>query len=136
MRKSRFSEEQIVRRSHISTMSDATFYKWKARYGGLQNRRLKPGIGEQAEEAARNHALLAIWQKTSKPASRREQSVLCRDYQFSTRRACGLIGFSRSSTEEGRIAMRGYGNGWSAFRQTRRYGYRMLHANLARRVSR
>ncbi len=49
MRKSRFSEEQIVRiiqeyaagakvselcRKH--GMSDATFYKWKARYGGLQ----------------------------------------------------------------------------------------------------
>ena len=48
-RKSRFSEEQIVRiiqeyaagakvselcRKH--GMSDATFYKWKARYGGLQ----------------------------------------------------------------------------------------------------
>ena len=74
MRKSRFSEEQIVRiiqeyaagakvselcRKH--GMSDATFYKWKARYGGLQIsdvRRLKDRIGErQAEEAAgRNHA--------------------------------------------------------------------------------
>ena len=75
MRKSRFSEEQIVRiiqeyaagakvselcRKH--GMSDATFYKWKARYGGLQIsdvRRLKDlEIGErQAEEAAgRNHA--------------------------------------------------------------------------------
>ena len=75
MRKSRFSEEQIVRiiqeyaagakvselcRKH--GMSDATFYKWKARYGGLQisdvRRAERPGIGErQAEEAAgRNHA--------------------------------------------------------------------------------
>ena len=49
MRKSRFSEEQIVAiiqeyaagakvselcRKH--GMSDATFYKWKAKYGGLQ----------------------------------------------------------------------------------------------------
>ena len=49
MRKSRFSEEQIVgiiqeyatgakasELCHRHGMSDATFYKWKAKYGGMQ----------------------------------------------------------------------------------------------------
>ncbi len=38
-----------------------------------------------------------FWQKTSNAASRREAvMVFCRDYQFSERRDCGLIGISRS----------------------------------------
>ena len=65
MRKSRFAEEQIVRilqeyaagakvselcRKH--GMSDATLYKWKAKFGGLQVselRRLKDLESENAE---------------------------------------------------------------------------------------
>ena len=54
----------------------------------------------------------ASGKKLLKPASRRTVMVLCRDYQFSTRRACGHWVLH---TEEGRIAMRGYGNGWSRF---------------------
>ena len=54
MRKSRFSEEQIVgiiqeyaagaKASELCRrhgMSDATFYKWKAKYGGLQVNEVK-----------------------------------------------------------------------------------------------
>ena len=88
MRKSRFSEEQIVRiiqeyaagakvselcRKH--GMSDATFYKWKARYGGLQIsdvRRLKDLESENgklkkllAETMLDNAGLKGLLAKTS-----------------------------------------------------------------------
>ena len=36
MRKSRFSEEQIVAFSTAVSTVFGSFYKWKARYGGLQ----------------------------------------------------------------------------------------------------
>jgi putative transposase len=71
MRKSRFSEQQIigVLKEHQAGLpvaelcrkhgiSDATFYKWKARYGGLEvteARRLKA----LADENARLKRLLA-----------------------------------------------------------------------------
>jgi len=85
MRKSRFTEAQIVRiiqeyaagakvselcRKH--GMSDATFYKWKAKYGGLQisdvrrlkdleeeNNKLKKLLAEQMLDNAGLKGLLA-----------------------------------------------------------------------------
>lgn len=80
MRKSRFSDEQIIAilreqeagrataevcRKHGISVSDATFYKWKSKYGGLQvseakrlkaledeNRRLKKRLAEEVMDNA------------------------------------------------------------------------------------
>ncbi len=59
--------------------------------------------------------------------------VLCRDYQFSERRACGLIGISRSGNRyrqkpDRHARLRERLLVLSA--KYRRYGYRMLHAEL------
>ena len=78
----------------------------------------------------------ASGKKLLTPASRREAVMaLCRDYQVSKRRACGLVRISRSSNgyrrrpdrharlRERLITLSG---------KHRRYGYRMLHAKLVR----
>ena len=78
MRKSRFSEEQIIRilKEHAAGLSasdvcrkhgisDATFYKWRSRYGGMEisdarklkaledeNRRLKKLLAETMLDAS------------------------------------------------------------------------------------
>ena len=86
MKGKRYSEEQIIRilqeaESGVKTadlcrkygMSDATFYNWKAKYGGLsvsevrrlksleeENRRLKKIVGDQALDI---DALKAVLEK-------------------------------------------------------------------------
>lgn len=86
MKRKRYSEEQIIRilqeaESGVKTadlcrkygMSDATFYNWKAKYGGLsvnearrlktledENRRLKKIVGDQALDI---DALKAVLEK-------------------------------------------------------------------------
>jgi len=86
MKRKRYSEEQIIRvlqeaESGVKTadlcrkygISDATFYNWKAKYGGLsvnearrlksledENRRLKKIVGDQALDI---DALKAVLEK-------------------------------------------------------------------------
>ena len=86
MKRKRYSEEQIIRvlqeaESGVKTadlcrkygISDATFYNWKAKYGGLsvnearrlksledENRRLKKIVGDQAIDI---DALKAVLEK-------------------------------------------------------------------------
>ncbi|GAB6847957.1 hypothetical protein JCM10599A_17610 [Paraburkholderia kururiensis] len=120
MKRSRFSEEQIIgvlkeadagmkvadlRRKH--GISDATFYNWRSRYGGMdvsetrrlrqleeENQRLKQLVADQALDIRVLKDVLG--KGVSSPAQRREivQQVIDQ-HDYSERRACALIGVNR-----------------------------------------
>jgi putative transposase len=120
MKRARFSEEQIItilkeaeggakvtelcRRHGIS---DATFYTWRSKYGGLEvsemrrlrqleeeNRRLKsivgrPGTGSSGAQGCAG-------KKRIRPAVKRQMvREAMTTHDLSQRRACGLIGITR-----------------------------------------
>src|ERR1019366_8458533 len=121
MKRSRFTEEQIIAilreqetgvpvadlcRKH--GLSSPTFYKWKARYGGLhvsEARRLKALEDENgklkrmlADAMLDNVALKDLLGKNGDAAAHREAVAhLQSTYEMSQRRACRVIGTDRAS---------------------------------------
>jgi putative transposase len=122
MRRGRFTEDQIigVLREHeagVKTaelcrkhgISDATFYNWKAKYGGMtvseaarlrtledENRRLKKLLAESMLDVLALRDLLG--KKLTRSVDRcAAVEKLMTDHGFSERRACRLIGVNRSA---------------------------------------
>ncbi|WP_139020930.1 IS3 family transposase [Agrobacterium arsenijevicii] len=160
MKKQRFTEEQIIavlkeqeagakvadlcRRHGIS---EATFYNWKAKYGGMEvseakrlkaledeNARLKKLLAEQMLDAAALRELLP--KKMVGPAAKREAVTHLKTVMgLSERRACQIISADRKTIRyrsnrpvetELRARLRELAN------ERRRFGYRRLFVLLRR----
>nr|WP_218132178.1 IS3 family transposase [Roseicitreum antarcticum] len=158
MKRSRFGEEQIIgmlRENDAGAtvadlcrrhgMSSATFYAWKAKYGGMDvsdARRLKALEDENAKlkrlyaDAMLDNAGLKdlLSKKVVAPAARREAVThLMASLEVSERRACAMIDADRSSVRY--RSRRPDDHGLRArlrelADQRRRFGYRRLHVLL------
>ncbi|MGV1868645.1 IS3 family transposase [Rhizobium sp. VS19-DR96] len=159
MKKQRFTEEQIIGvlkeqeagakaadlcRKHA--ISEATFYNWKAKYGGMEvseakrlkaledeNARLKKLLAEQMLDAAALRELLAknVWSAAKRDAVTHLKAVM----GLSERRACQIISADRKTIRyqsnrppetELRAKLRDLAN------ERRRFGYRRLFVLLRR----
>lgn len=159
MKPSRFTEEQIIgipreQEAGATTadvcrkhkISSATFYKWKAKYGGLKvsdAKRLKRLEDENAKlkkllaEAMLDNTLLKdITAKMVTPAARREAVAhLQAKFEVSERRACTALGVDRTSV---RYRSRRPDDPvcWARLRELatirRRFGCRRLHVLMCR----
>jgi putative transposase len=160
MKRSRFSEEQIIailkeQEAGLPTadvcrrhgVSSATFYKWKAKFGGLEVSEAKR-LRQLEDENAKLKKLLAVAmldnamlkeitaKKMVAPAVRREAVAhLEQVFEVSQRRACDVLGVDRTvvryrSRRGHDGAIRERMRGLAAER--RRFGYRRLHWLLGR----
>ncbi|MEM9060717.1 MAG: IS3 family transposase [Pseudomonadota bacterium] len=160
MKRSRFSEEQVItilkqHESVVSTadvcrehgISSATFYKWKAKFGGMdvsdarklkvledENAKLKKLLAEQMLDNAMLKDVAS--RKLVTPAAKRDAVAhLCKVHEVSQRRACSVLGVDRSSVryrsvrpddDDLRKAMK------EVAVERRRFGYRRVHLMLER----
>ncbi|HMN20916.1 MAG TPA: IS3 family transposase [Ottowia sp.] len=159
MRKSKYSEEQIIgflRQAEAgmpvaeicrkSGFSDATFYKWRSKFGGMEAsdaKRLRELEAENAklkkllaEAHLDMHALKSVLGgKALAPQVKREAiAQMVNEHHLSERRACGLVGLSRDSYRhppELDAATRELADRIVEIAQVRRrFGYRRIHDML------
>ncbi|MGN6117987.1 MAG: IS3 family transposase [Nitrobacter sp.] len=160
MRKSRFTEEQIIKvlKEHAAGMSasdlcrkhgvsDATFYKWRSRYGGMEisearklkaleeeNRKLKKLLAESMLDVSTLKEMLG--KKLLTPSLRRRAVTWAiSERSYSQRRACDLVGlypktYRYTSTRPDDGPLRTQLKELAS--QRRRFGYRRLGLLLAR----
>nr|WP_157359552.1 IS3 family transposase [Caldimonas brevitalea] len=156
MRKSKFSEEQIIgflKQAEAGIpvaeicrkggFSDATFYKWRSKFGGMdvpdaqrlreleaENAKLKKLLAEAHLDMHALKSVLGV--KPLAPRAKREAvRKMVQEHQLSERRACRLVGLSRDSYRHppqadaqtqalaGRIV--------EIAHERRRFGYRRIH---------
>ncbi|WP_155402205.1 IS3 family transposase [Ralstonia solanacearum] len=159
--KKRFTEEQIIGvlkeaeaglkpaelcRKH--GISEATYYNWKAKFGGMtvseaqrlkgleqENNKLKRLLAESMLDNAALKDLLS--RKLASPQAKREAvQILMTEHAMGVTRACGLVGISRSlfhyeprrRVDDEALT----GRMMAIAAQKRRYGYRRIHVLLQR----
>ena len=160
MKRSRFSEEQIIGilKEHQAGLgakelcrkhgvSDATFYKWRSKYGGMEVSEAKRLKALEVENAKLKKLLAAandgcidaqgdVGKKLLRPGSRKKAVTWAMtEKQYNQKRACALAGmdprvYRRVSKRSTDIDLRDRLKELSSER--RRFGYRRLHILLKR----